>query len=274
MQANSVLKVVRVLRHATALFFTAFALFATPLSFAQTTVTYTMQTGNFNSLLTERNNNPPYAGTYNNGATELANYANGGSFNNTPGAAAFQTFNTTGNGNTGSVRALQVGDTFTITAFTGANPSAGGYLGISFRDSTTYSNFFSSTDNTSEARFQLDNTGGWKVYNGGTAVDSGLGSNSDRTFTIKITSDNTFNATIGGNTYYDLSMAAGGGKIDSFSIYTFGDSNQNSFWKSASLANTGTVELGYAAPGGATRTFSTVISDGLAANSTSTAPVS
>ena len=130
----------------------------------------------------------------------------------------FQTFNTTGNGNTGSVRALQVGDTFTITAFTGANPSAGGYLGISFRDSTTYSNFFSSTDNTSEARFQLDNTGGWKVYNGGTAVDSGLGSNSDRTFTIKITSDNTFNATIGGNTYYDLSMAAGGGKIDSFSI--------------------------------------------------------
>jgi hypothetical protein len=164
-----------------------------------------------------------------------------------------------------------VGDTFTITAFTGANPSAGGYLGISFRDSTTYSNFFSSTDNTTEARFQLDNTGGWKVYNGGTAVDSSLGSNADRTFTIKITSDNTFNATIGANTYYDLSMAAGGGKIDSFSIYTFGDSNSNSFWKNASLTSTGTVELGYAAPGGATRTFSTVISDGLAANSTSTA---
>ena len=151
-----------------------------------------MQTGNFNSLLTERNNNPPYAGTYNNGATELANYANGGSFGNTPGAAAFQTFTTTGNGNTGAVRALQVGDTFTITASTGANPSAGGYLGISFRDGTTYSNFGSATDSATEARFQLDNSGGWKVYNSGTAVDSGLGSNADRTFTIKITFTFTF----------------------------------------------------------------------------------
>ena len=248
-------------------FLAIFSCLVIPKSHAQP-VNYTLQTSNFNSLLNERSNNPPYSGTYNNGATELGNYANGGSFQNTPGAAAFQTFTTTGNGNTGAVRALQVGDTFTITGFTSANPSAGGYLGISFRDSTTYSNFFSSTDSATEARFQLDNTGGWKVYNNGSAVDSSLGSNADRTFTIKVTSDNTFNATIGGNTYYDLSMAAGGGKIDSFSIYTFGDSNQNSFWKNASLTSTGTVELGYAAAPG-TRTFSTVISDGLAANSTS-----
>lgn len=233
------------------------------------TVTYTMQTGNFNSLLTERNNNPPYAGTYNNGATELAQYANGGSFGNTPGAAAFQTFTTTGNGNTGSARALQVGDTFTITGFVSANPSSGGYLGISFRDSTTYTNFSSATDNTTEARFQLDNTGGWKAYNSGSAVDSGLGSNSDRTFTIKVTSASTFDATIGGNTYRNLSMAAGGGTIDSFAIYTFGDNNQNSFWKSASLSDTGTVELGYAAASGAAITPG-LVSDGLSADSTTT----
>ena len=233
------------------------------------TVTYTMQTGNFNSLQTERNNNPPYAGTYNNGATELAQYANGGSFGNTPGAAAFQTFNTTGNGNTGSARALQVGDTFTITGYTSANPSAGGYLGISFRDSTSYSNFSSSTDNTTEARFQLDNSGGWKVYNSGSAIDSGLGSNADRTFTIKVTSSTTFDATIGGTTYYNLGMAASGGSIDSFAIYTFGDSNQNTFWKNASLTDTGTVELGYAAANGSTVTPG-LVSDGLAADSTST----
>ena len=36
------------------------------------TVTYTMQTGNFNSLFTERNNNPPYAGTYNNNVLTMA----------------------------------------------------------------------------------------------------------------------------------------------------------------------------------------------------------
>ena len=252
---------------------TIVALFATifvPRSFA-VTVTYTMLTTNFNSLLTEKNNNPPYAGTFSNTPTEIGQYANNGSFNNTPGAAAFQTFTTTGNGNTGTVRALQVGDTFTITGYTSANPSSGGYIGISFRDSTTYSSFFSSTDAATEARFQLDSSGNWKVYNNGTAVDSGLGAASDRTFTIKITSANTFNATVGGTTYYDLAMAGGGGSIDSFAIYTFGDSNQNSFWKNGSLADTGTVEFGNGAGNGVTRTISGIIANGLAANSTSTA---
>jgi autotransporter-associated beta strand protein len=234
------------------------------------TVTYTMQTGNFNSLQTQNNNNAPYAGTYNNGGTELAQYANGGWFGTTPGAAAFQTFTTTGNGSTGSARALQVGDTFTITGYTSANPSSGGYLGISFRDSTTYTNFSSATDGSTEARFQLDNSGGWKVYNSGSAIDSSLGSNADRTFTIKITSSTTFDATIGGNTYYNLGMAASGGTIDSFAIYTLGDSNQNSFWKNASLSDSGTVELGYAAANGTTVTPG-LVSDGLAADSTSTA---
>ena len=51
------------------------------------TVTYTTQTSNFNTLLTETNNIPPYAGTYNNGVTKLANYASGGS-SSAPGRAA------------------------------------------------------------------------------------------------------------------------------------------------------------------------------------------
>ena len=64
-------------------------------------------------------------------------------------------------------------------------------------------------------------------------------------------------------------MAASGGTIDSFAIYTFGDSNQNSFWKNASLSDTGTVELGYAGANGSTYTPG-VISDGLNADSTTT----
>ena len=51
------------------------------------TVTYTTQTSNFNTLLTEKNNIPPYAGTYNNGVTKLANHASGGS-SSAPGRAA------------------------------------------------------------------------------------------------------------------------------------------------------------------------------------------
>jgi autotransporter-associated beta strand protein len=235
-------------------------------------VTYTMQTGNFNSLLNEKANNPPSAGTFNNGATEIGQFANNGFFENTPGAAAFQTFTTTGNGVSGSARALQVGDTFTITGFTAANPSAGGRIGISFRDSTTYTDFFSSTDDATEARFQLENTGGWRIYRDGGNIDSGLGSNVDRTFVIKITSSTTFDAQVGGTWFYNNTMAAGGGTIDSFAIYTFGDSNADAYWKNATLSDTGTVELGYALAGAGTFTPG-VVADGLAANSTSTVRV-
>lgn len=232
------------------------------------TVTYPTQTASFNALLSENNNAPPFAGTYDNTATELANYANGGSVGTTPAAAALQIFTTTGNGLSGTPRPLQVGDAFTITGYTGASPSTGGSLGISFRDSTSYAAVSSATDAATEARFQLDTTGGWKVYSGAAAIDSGLGAGSDRTFTITITSGSTFNAAVGANTSYNLGMAAGGGAIDSLAIYTFGDSNANSFWKNAALTATGTVQLGYAAPSGVTFTPG-LISDGLVATSTS-----
>jgi len=240
----------------------------------QTTVTYTMQTGNFNSLQTERNNNPPYSGSYNNGATELAQYANGGSFGNTPGAAAFQTFSSSGAGS-GTARTLKVGDRFTVTCYVSSNPSSGGYIGISFRASTTYTNFFSATDASTVARFQLDNTGNWKVYSGSSVVaTSSSGPNADRTFSIEITSSNTFNATIGSETFYDLSFGTAG-PISSFSIYTFGDSNANSFWKNGSLTNFGHsagdgLRFGYGLSGSSSSSISGIVSDGINTNSTAT----
>ena len=72
MQANFAARCSWCFRTFAAFVFAALTLFFAPIAHAQTTVNYTTQTGNFNSLLTERNNNPPYAGTYNNGATELA----------------------------------------------------------------------------------------------------------------------------------------------------------------------------------------------------------
>lgn len=234
----------------------------------QAVESYVMQTGNMNALLTEKNNGPPYAGTYDNGATELANYANTGSFGSTPGAAAFRTFTISGSDETATARSLQVGDAFSITSYVGSNPSSGGYIGISFRDSTTYSSFFDSTDSATEARFQIDDSGNWKIYHNGGTTSSGSAAGADAAFTIKITSETTFNATVGGTTYYNLLLAAGGGLIDSFSIYTFGDSNPNSFWKSASLNNTGTVELGYALASGSFNPG--LVTDGLVSTSSST----
>ena len=69
----------------------AVALLASATSALAVTTTYTTQTASMNQLRTEKNNSPPYAGTYDNGS-ELAQYANSGWFGNTPGAAAFRTF--------------------------------------------------------------------------------------------------------------------------------------------------------------------------------------
>jgi autotransporter-associated beta strand protein len=241
----------------------------------QTTVSYTTQMSNFNHFYSEKNNNPPFAGTYNNGAEEIAQYANSGSFGNTPGAAAFQSFTTTGNGNSGTNRTLRVGDRFTITVYTGTNPSSGGRIGISFRNTTTATNFFSSTDDNTIARFQLDDLGGWKIYHGGGIIENtNAAPGADRTLTIEVTSSNSFNAIIAGTTYYDLIFSTSG-DINQFCIYTYGDSNPNSFWKNASLSNFGQVNgdglrFGYGLSSQNSVSINGVISDGTNTNSTST----
>ncbi len=239
-------------------------------------VAYLMQTNRFNALRTEKNTAPPYSGVYNNGTNSIGLYANSGSFGNTPGAAAFQTFTTTGDGNTGTARPLQAGDTFSITASTSANPSAGGRIGISFRDSTDYTDFFSSTDNATEARLQLDSTGNWKIYEGGTAqMTSSSGAGTNRLLVLKITSSTTFDAQVGGTWYYNFTMGAGGGLIDSLALYSYGDSNPDSYWQNGLLEDTGTVELGYGLGGTNSRTYGGnvftpgVVTDGLVATNAS-----
>jgi autotransporter-associated beta strand protein len=237
-------------------------------------VVYRMQTNRFNAILTEKNFSPPFTGVFNNGTNEVGLYANNGSFGNTPGAAAFQTLTTTGNGNTGSARPMQAGDTFTITAFSSGNPSAGGRVGIAFRDGTNYTDFFSSTDSDTEARLQLDSSGNWKIYEGGTErMASSSGPGADRTLVLKVTSDTTFDAQIGGTWYRNFVMGAGGGLIDSLALYSYGDTNPDSFWKNGLLEDTGTVELGYALGSATSRAHAGnvftpgAITDGLSATS-------
>ena len=69
------------------------------------TTTYTTQTASMNQLRTEKNNSPPYAGTYDSGS-DLGQYANNGWFGNTPGAAAFRTFTIDGTDETTAARVL------------------------------------------------------------------------------------------------------------------------------------------------------------------------
>src|SRR5207244_4203309 len=91
----------------------------------------------------------------------------------------------------------------------------------------------------------------------------------DVTFTIKVTSGNTFNATLtrGTSSYsaYDLPMI-NGGLISSFGLYAVNSAN-DAYWKNGALSDTGTVELG---SGNGDSAIGGVIADGLAANSTTT----
>jgi fibronectin-binding autotransporter adhesin len=246
------------------------------------TVSYNFSTGNFTTRTQNTGlggNGDPFAGAYNpdNKTTEIAQYANS-TWEPEVAVASFRTLTDAATG--GAARSLQVGDVFTITAYIASNPNSGGTIGISFNDGTASSSF-SNYNSGSKAQFVIYDGGAWKVNsNSGVNEASGLGSGSDRTFTIKITSDRTFNATIGNQNFYDLTFSGGSAAtIDSFAIWStvgappnpWKTDNPNSFWKNPSLENSGTVELGYAAGAGVTRSFSGVIADGLAADSTSTA---
>lgn len=225
------------------------------------TVTYTMQTGNFNA---NQSSGSGFKGFFDNGASEIGVYANSAG---DASFAAFQTFTTTGVGS-GTARALQVGDTFTLTGYIVSSPPS--RIGLALRSSTAYTSF-GSIDANNEAKLQLESAGGWKIYNGGTTLDSGNGAGADSVFTIKVTSSNTFNATVvrSGNTYnaYDLPMTTQGGGISSFGVFAVNSAN-DTFWKNGAVTDTGTVEFG---SGNGTSTVTGLVQDGLAANSTSTA---
>ncbi len=205
--------------------------------YGQTTIP--TQTANFNSLQVQNNSGNSFAGTYNNGP-ELANYANQNSGSSTiPGAAAFRTFTDNQSTIGGNSRTLRPGDRFLITVFA-AQPTTDGIIGISFKNNTTSANV-GDYINGQVCRFELNNTGGWKiVHNSGTTENIAATASMDRTLQLDVTSSNTFDATIAGVVYRNLSFI-NSGPIASFCIYNIvtvaasNRSNPDSYWKNATL---------------------------------------
>ena len=241
-----------------------------PKSHAQTPVTYTMQDANFP---TQVNNGGDF---YNNGATELGMWANTGAKQ----TVGWQNFTTTGAAG-GTARNLQVGDVFITTVYAtrafgqiGFSLNAGGTQGSSYANSISGSRMYISTDNYAA----------WSVKGLSGGATSSLSyvpfqdTFKDYKFTVRITSQTTADVdlTVDGTVYraYNLGLAgSAGANISAFSIYGSdmwdGNSNDNAFWKqTTSVQNSGRVELGYYAAGG-TSTTPGLITDGLAANSTS-----
>lgn len=248
----------------------------------QAQVNYVSQTGNFNAIQTVNTTANYYAGAYNNNATELGTYANvnvndGSGYIGDPGVATFRTFTIDGVG-TGTARPMKVGDQFAITCYV-ANSSAffnNSNAGISFNGGTTYS-AFSNYSSNQRAKFQINQNGAWFGATSG-AANGYANAGQDVTFTVKLTSVKTANLTISsanGSTTYDMVLAnspsATADNIQSFAIWNQTSGvNNNMYWKGGVLTSTGTVEIGN---GNASATFDGLITNGLAANSTSTVSV-
>lgn len=244
-----------------------FTFLSTSVSWGQTTVTYVMQDANFPTQVNDGGD------FFNNGATELGMWANTGNKN----TVAWRTFKTAGD-NTGTNRALQVGDVFVITV---AATRAFGQIGFSLNASGTQGTNYGNRTSGSRLYFNTDNYAAWYVNRSG--GNSSLSyvplqtTYKDYRFTVKITSSTTADVflTVDGTDYraYNITMN-GSGNIDAFSIYGSdmwdGGANRDAYWKqTATVTNSGSVELGYFLSSPNTYTPG-LVSNGLVANSTTT----
>ena len=219
---------------------------------------YVIQTGNFNSFQTLTSSGG-FTGEFNNSATEVGLFAHGGSGQDD--AVAFETFSTTGT-TSGTARALQVGDNFSLTLFSATNPF--GFAGVYIDSNTTYSSYTNYNTNERTA-VVLGSSGNWMIRNAGTSVDTGIGAGTSLTLTLAVTSSKTFNMTINGTTYYDL-VLENSGSLSSFALALQNDNGANFYIKDGSLSDTGSVTIGGS---NLNLTNSGVISDGFPANSAS-----
>ena len=251
-------------------FLAIFSCLIIPKSHAQTTVTYAMQDANFP---TQFNNGGDF---YNNGPTELGMWANTGAKQ----TVGWQNFTTTGAAG-GTARNLQVGDVFITTV---SATRAFGQIGFSLNAGGTQGSSYANNISGSRMYISTDNNAAWSVKGLSDGATSSLSyvplqdTFKDYKFTVRITSQTTADVdlTVDGTVYraYNLGLAgSAGANISAFSIFGSdmwdGNSNENAFWKqTTSVQNSGRVELGHYAAGG-TSTTPGLITDGLAANSTS-----
>jgi autotransporter-associated beta strand protein len=250
----------------------ALMLLCTNIGFAQTTVTYSL--GNTSYYTTQTTGT---SGAFANGA-ELGMYSNGGGTKN---VVSYRTFKTAGD-NTGSTRALQVGDVFSLQVYASA---AFGQIGFSLNTTNVTTNY--GTRNTNSRLYVQEDgtTGSWYVNSaaGNQSLNYNVSSTyHDYLFKVYITSETTCDVELtvdGGVTQrlFNRTMnGAAGANITGFSLYLSddynGSGNANVYWKQVTEVRANTlVNLGYYLTSG---TFTPGrITNGLEANSTSTASV-
>ncbi len=244
---------------------------------SQTTVTYTQQnTYNVNQFTDGS------AGSFNNGGTEMGQYAN---TSGNKQVVSFRKFRTDGSGG-GSTRSLQVGDKFTIRV---ACTRAYGKIGVSLLASPSAYTSWNDRENNYAISANLDGPaytgsgyGNWyiKYSSGSTSATSYAGDQTSyRDFTMEftLTAPDRMNVSIttsngpATTTFNDVQLN-NSNPITDYAVYLQddwdGDNASNIYWKQTTTqVNTGAVSLGAS---NNSFTVSGVVSNGLDANSTST----
>lgn len=264
-----------------ALFLCAFLFGNIGLSWGQATVFYEQRVAHYNAGTIFTSNT---AGAFNQGSYQLGMYANSAA---TPKqVVAWRKFMTAGD-NSGSERALKVGDEFKITL--SANTVVG-QMGFALLASPTNRGSWNNRIENSLVSVKLENYGFWyATYSNGTnenastsAGSSNLGGAAyykDFTFTCQLTAPNRMNITItdGATTTYLYDVLLNSSNpITEYSIFLEddwnGQSHQNIYWNTNANSSTDYVKnLGSISMGSSNGSFTIaeVISNGMESNSTS-----
>ena len=238
---------------------------------AQNTVGYTLQTGNLTATQGNGNNSSTFSGVFNNSGTQLGIYANGSGVSD---ETAYENITTNGVGG-GTLRGLYAGDTFSFSLSFASGNNPYGYAGMYFLDNTSASSYLGATgaSNSNElASLTIGSTGDWMINNAGTAVNTGVTAGTTVSATIAVTSANTYNMTVNGTTYYDLGFEnnpSSTTQIESFGLAVQNDQS-NFLGVGGNQINTGAITLGAS---NLNLSNAGLITDGYAANSTSTVSV-
>jgi autotransporter-associated beta strand protein len=207
-------------------------------------------------------------GTFNNGGTEVGQWAHDDNTGLPRQTVAWRAFNTSGNGS-GDARALEPGDRFRISVH-GYSPS--GILGMSLNDGASTGSWANRHSNTRGYIEAGNGNGDLYVTDAGGALSwSGIRPwNTTLTMEFHILSSREFTANIVGQPpIYDRSMIGAPGdtdRIDGFSIYYHDDwadsARRDAFWKQdTTITNLGYVEFG-ADNNASPRTIAGKITDG------------
>jgi autotransporter-associated beta strand protein len=254
---------------------------------AQTTVTYTQQTGNYYAQYAPNAG----CGSSNNGSYQVLQYANTTAPKQT---VRWRKFRTDGSGSSTGDRALQVGDVFTVRL---SATRAYGRIGFALLSSPAATAAWADRESNYALSVNLDGPlylggttyGNWYVkYNGGATSAASFGgvaggTYNDFTFTLTLTAPDRMNVTITNNTtstssnFYDLQLN-NSNPITDYSIFLEDDydgsvGSKNIYWglgalgTQHSVTNNGSLNHGQS---NNSYTVSGVITNGLNANSAST----